>query len=77
MPMNFLPPLAWSPGPTELIIILVVFVMLFGAKKLPELSRSIGKSISEFKRGKEEAERELDQGRADAKSDKEDAKKTD
>lgn len=64
-------PLAFSPSPMELIIVCLVIVFLFGAKKLPELSRSLGKSISEFKRGKEEAERELEAGRQSAKSDEE------
>ncbi|MGH2636925.1 MAG: twin-arginine translocase TatA/TatE family subunit, partial [Actinomycetota bacterium] len=34
---------AFSPGP-EWIVVLVVLVLLFGAKKLPELARSVGKS---------------------------------
>ena len=46
------------PGPGELIIILVIVMLLFGAKRLPELSRSLGKSLSEFKKGKEEGLRE-------------------
>jgi len=41
-------------GAPELIIILLVVVLLFGAKKLPELARSLGKSVSEFKKGKDE-----------------------
>ncbi len=41
---------AYSPGP-EWIVVLVVLVLLFGAKKLPELARSVGKSTSEFKKG--------------------------
>jgi sec-independent protein translocase protein TatA len=41
-------------GVPELIIILVVLVLLFGARKLPELARSIGRSTSEFKRGMKE-----------------------
>ncbi|MDD4871802.1 MAG: twin-arginine translocase TatA/TatE family subunit [Kiritimatiellae bacterium] len=43
------------PSGPELIIILFVILLLFGSKKLPELARSIGKSISEFKKGKDEA----------------------
>ena len=36
-------------GPTELIVILVIVVLLFGAKKLPELAKSIGTSAKELK----------------------------
>lgn len=36
-------------GPTELIIIAIVLVMLFGAKKIPELMRGLGSGIKEFK----------------------------
>jgi len=43
-----------SPGPFEVLLILFVVLLLFGAKKLPELSRSLGKSLSEFKKGREE-----------------------
>jgi sec-independent protein translocase protein TatA len=46
-------------GPTELIIVLVILVLLFGARKLPELARGLGASAKEFKKGlnddKEEA----------------------
>lgn len=47
-------------GGPELIIILAVFVLLFGAKKLPELGSSFGKSIKNFKRGIDEANAEDD-----------------
>jgi len=43
------------PGGAEWLIILVIFVLLFGAKKLPELSRSVGQSITSFKQGVHEA----------------------
>lgn len=46
-----------APGIGEILIILFVVLLLFGAKKLPELSRSLGKSLSEFKKGREEGER--------------------
>ncbi|MGC8977500.1 MAG: twin-arginine translocase TatA/TatE family subunit [Candidatus Ratteibacteria bacterium] len=38
-------------GFPEIVLILFVCVLLFGAKKLPELARSIGKSLGEFKKG--------------------------
>jgi sec-independent protein translocase protein TatA len=47
------------PGWPETLFILVVFVLLFGAKKLPELARSIGRSLGEFKKARDEFEREL------------------
>ena len=43
-----------QPGPTELLIILAIVLLLFGAKKLPGLANSLGKSLSEFKKGREE-----------------------
>lgn len=47
-------------GITELAIIaLVIVVLFFGGKKISELSRSAGRAVSEFKKGKLEAEREL------------------
>ncbi|MFN2489822.1 MAG: twin-arginine translocase TatA/TatE family subunit [Actinomycetota bacterium] len=42
------------PGGPELIIILVVLLFLFGAKKLPELARSMGQASKEFKSGLKE-----------------------
>ncbi len=36
-------------GPMELIVILVILLLLFGAKKLPELARSVGQSAKELK----------------------------
>lgn len=42
------------PGQTEILLIVFVIVLLFGAKKLPELSRSLGKSLGEFKKGQRE-----------------------
>ena len=47
-----------SFGTTELIIILVIVMVLFGAKKLPELAKGLGQGINEFKKAqkKEPAE---------------------
>jgi sec-independent protein translocase protein TatA len=41
-------------GAPELIIILVVVILLFGARKLPDLARSLGASTKEFRKGIEE-----------------------
>lgn len=38
-------------GPTEIILILALILLLFGARKLPELARSVGKSVVELKEG--------------------------
>jgi sec-independent protein translocase protein TatA len=43
-------------GYQELMIILVIVLLLFGAQKLPELARGLGKSVSEFKRAQSEEE---------------------
>ena len=45
-------------GLPELLIILGVIVLVFGAKKLPELARSLGRSTSEFKKGVKEGSAE-------------------
>ncbi len=47
------------PGGSEVLLILGIVLLLFGAKKLPGLSRSLGKSLGEFKKGKEDLEREI------------------
>jgi sec-independent protein translocase protein TatA len=53
------------PGWPEILFILVVIVLLFGAKKLPELARGIGQSLGEFKKARDEFEREVRKSSAD------------
>jgi TatA/E family protein of Tat protein translocase len=43
-----------SIGPAELILIFIVALLVFGPKKLPEIGRSVGKAIREFKKTSEE-----------------------
>ncbi|HXG02182.1 MAG TPA: twin-arginine translocase TatA/TatE family subunit [Candidatus Binatia bacterium] len=45
-------------GYQELLIILVIVLILFGANRLPELARSLGSSVKEFKKGVNEARTE-------------------
>jgi len=45
-------------GPTELIIILVIVLLLFGTTRLPKLAKSLGEASREFKKGTEEREQE-------------------
>ena len=48
------------PGGFEIVIVLLVLVLLFGAQKIPKLARSTGQAMGEFKRGREEIEEELE-----------------
>ena len=50
-----------SIGMTELIIIFTVALIVFGPRKLPELGRSLGKSLQEFKRASNELKHTLDE----------------
>jgi sec-independent protein translocase protein TatA len=57
-------------GPTELLIVLLVVLVLFGGAKLPKLARSMGQAQNEFKRG-------LNEGAKDDAGDSKPAKPTD
>ena len=46
-------------GGPDLFIILLIVLVLFGANKLPELARSLGQSMNEFRRAREDIDREL------------------
>jgi sec-independent protein translocase protein TatA len=56
------------PGGPELLIVLFVLVLLFGANKIPKLARSTGQAMGEFKRGREEIEEELKEGAEESSS---------
>ena len=56
-------------GMPEILVILVVALLIFGPKKLPELGRSLGQSIREFKRGAQEIREELEKS-VDVREDK-------
>jgi sec-independent protein translocase protein TatA len=48
-----------SLGPWEIALIVIIALLLFGAKKLPEMGKAIGKGIREFKKGIHEIDHEI------------------
>jgi len=66
--------LFWAPGGWELIVILVIVLILFGANRLPQLAKGMGESIRNFKSGMTEAEAE-DEKKAKAEDEKKDKAK--
>lgn len=51
-----------SFGGFEVLIILLVILLFFGAKRIPELARGIGQGITEFRKASDEIKKELEQG---------------
>ena len=49
-----------SIGGTELLVIMVIALLIFGPRKLPELGKSIGRGLSEFKRASNDLKRSLE-----------------
>jgi sec-independent protein translocase protein TatA len=47
------------PGPTEWVVILMIVLVMFGAKKLPELAKSLGQGMNEFRKARQEFDKEL------------------
>lgn len=52
--------LAWMPGVWEMVIIALVFIVFFGAKKIPEVAKGMGKGIREFKDATKEIKKEIE-----------------
>ena len=62
------------PQGPEWIIIFVVVLLLFGAKKIPELARGLGKSMGEFKKAREDFEHEIKAAESEVDAETEEAK---
>jgi sec-independent protein translocase protein TatA len=68
MPLLFIQNLGW----TEILLIVLVILLLFGAKKIPEVARSLGRGVKEFKKGIKETTSDLedeDERRGEEKKD--------
>lgn len=48
-----------APGWQEILLVLLIILVLFGAKRLPELARGLGQSLNEFKKARDEFDREV------------------
>ena len=63
-------------GPMELFIILVIVLVVFGAKRVPEIGASIGKGIREFKRNISDVDRQIKEPEREARIDRLNASET-
>ena len=64
-------PLLLGLGTGEIILIALAILLLFGAKRIPELMKSMGKGVKNFKEGMKEVEKEINAPSADETSAKE------
>jgi sec-independent protein translocase protein TatA len=62
--------LAFSLGGPEIFVVIFAILLLFGAKKIPELARGLGKGIREFKDATKEIKDEIDEGAKSISEDK-------
>ena len=55
-------------GPMEIALILIVILLIFGAKRIPEIARSLGRASQEYKKAKEDFLAEVNKPAEDAKA---------
>lgn len=56
------------PGGIEIVLIILVVLLLFGAKRIPELARGIGQGIQEFRKASDDIKKEIDKGADEIKN---------
>jgi len=59
------------PSLSELLVILVIIMLLFGGKKIPEMMKGLGQGVSEFKKAMREGDQHADDDKKDSKTQKE------
>ncbi len=56
------------PSGMELVVIVLIVLLLFGAKKIPELARGVGQGISEFRKASSDIRKEIEKGAQDVEN---------
>ncbi len=57
-------------GGQEMLFVLLIVILLFGARKIPDLMRGLGKGVAEYKRAKDEMMTEVDKAKSDVTEEK-------
>jgi sec-independent protein translocase protein TatA len=57
-----------SLGPWEIVLVVLVIIILFGSKKIPELARGLGKALKEFRKTTKDLKDEVNSAAEDVKS---------
>ena len=70
--MELTPVLAQFGSPSQWLIFLAVVLVVFGARRLPEIARNLGRSLGEFKKARKEFEEELRKAESDSSPQKKD-----
>lgn len=65
------------PSGIELVVIVLIVLLLFGAKKIPELARGLGQGISEFRKASSDIRKEIEKGAQDVEKDSTSTKEKD
>jgi len=56
------------PSGMELVVVVLIVLLLFGAKKIPELARGVGQGISEFRKASSDIRKEIEKGAQDVEN---------
>lgn len=59
-------------GTTEILVIILIIILLFGAKKIPEIARALGKASNEFQKAKENIAEEVEKATGEKKIEEKD-----